>query len=258
MTRLAHSPDLLLLASLLCSAVTGAALPAAADEGSITPVSIAGIDPRIYLRSQKREPRAALELRRLPVDHAVAILEGNAERYLFDRKAYPLRLAPVELELLREEETRALVEGALAAVAARKHPRARALIEDWLLDDDIRVRAEAVERYGEVGGDTAVLAELATDPDPRVRTAACVGLGKLRSDAGIDALLKLARDGSDAERQAAAVRGLGVAASAPPQGAADPRAQQELATRVRLGLILVDSIDPGVSAALDDVTARLR
>lgn len=233
--------------------------PAAfADAGTVAAISIQGVDPRIYLRALRPEPRALLELKRLPVDVSVAILEGHADRYLAELRAYPRDLAPVEIELLREEETRALVEGALGAVAAKRHPRAAALIERWLDHDDARVRAAAAERFGEAGGALKVLRELVDDVDPRVRAAACLGIGKLRSEAAVDALAHLVRDHRDPELQVAALRGIGLAATPPPGGVAEPAAQQAVASKARLALVVLEPDSPAVRAALDEVVARLR
>ncbi len=229
-----------------------------ADEGSVSSASIQGVDPRIYLRALRPEPRALLELKRLPVDVSVAILEGHAERYLADLRAYPRDLAPVEIELLREDETRALVEGALAAVATKHHPRAASLIAGWLDHEDARVRAAAAERYGEVGGEVKVLRELADDVDPRVRAGACLGLGKLRSEAGVDALVLLVRDDRDVERQIVALRAIGLAGTAPPAGAPDTPTQQAVASKARLALVVLEPASAAVRAALDDVVERLK
>lgn len=241
-----------------CALLSLASLDARADEGTVGTVSIKGVDPRIYLRAMRPEPHALLELKRLPVDVSVAILEGHAARYLADVRAYPRNLAAVEIELLREDETRALVEGALAAVAAKHHPRARALIETWLEDGDARVRAAAAERYGEAGGEIKTLMGMAEDPDPRVRVGACMGLGKLRSVDGVDALALLARDGKDVERQVAAVRAIGIAGTTPPSGDVDLAAQQAVASKARLALVVLEPAHPAVQAALDDVVARLK
>lgn len=228
------------------------------DEGTVSAVAIQGIDPRIYLRALRPEPRALLELKRLPVDHSVAILEGHADRYLADLRSYPRDLAPVEIELLREDETRALVEGALAAVAAKRHPRAAALIERWLDHDDARVRAAAAERFGEAGGSLKVLRELTDDVDPRVRAGACLGIGKLRSEAAVDALAQLVRDERDIERQVVALRGIGLAATPPPGGAVDAAVQQAVASKARLALVVLEPVNPAVRAALDEVLGRLK
>ena len=229
-----------------------------ADEGSVSSVSIQGVDPRIYLRALRPEPRALLELKRLPVDVSVAILEGHAERYLADLRAYPRDLAPVEVELLREDETRALLEGALAAVATKHHPRAASLIAGWLDHEDARVRAAAAERFGEVGGEVKVLRELADDVDPRVRAGACLGLGKLRSEVGVDALVQLVRDERDVERQIVALRAIGLAATAAPAGATDAATHQVVASKARLALVVMEPASPAVRAALDEVGERLK
>ncbi|OGQ10529.1 MAG: hypothetical protein A2138_02515 [Deltaproteobacteria bacterium RBG_16_71_12] len=244
--------------TILALMLLGVQSAALADDGAVAPVAIQGVDPRIYLRALRPEPRALLELKRLPVDVSVAILEGHAGRYLAEPRAYPRELAPVEIELLREDETRALVEGALAAVAAKRHPRAAALIERWLDHDDARVRAAAAERFGEAGGALKVLRELADDVDPRVRAGACLGIGKLRSEAAVDALAELVRDARDAERQVVALRAIGLAATPPPGGAADPAAQQAVASKARLALVVIEPESPAVRAALDEVVARLR
>ncbi|MCC7074331.1 MAG: HEAT repeat domain-containing protein [Deltaproteobacteria bacterium] len=240
----------------------GVASSARADAGAVSAVSIQGVDPRIYLRALRPEPRALLELKRQPVDVSVAILEGHAERYLAEPSAYPRQLAPVEIELLREDETRALLEGALAAVAAKRHPRAAALIERWLDHDDARVRAAAAERFGEAGGSLAVVRELSDDPDPRVRVGACLGMGKLRSEAAVDALVQLVKDERDAERQVAALRAIGLATTAPPAGTSDPALQQAahqaVASKARLALVVLEPKSAAVRAALDDVLARLQ
>lgn len=235
----------------------GLASDAHADAGAVTAVAIQGVDPRIYLRALRPEPRALLELKRLPVDVSVAILEGHAERYLAAPSAYPKHLAPVEIELLREDETRALLEGAVAAVAAKRHPRAAALIERWLDHDDARVRAAGAERFGEAGGSLAVLRDLADDVDPRVRAGACLGMGKLRSEAAVDALVQLVRDERDGERQVVALRAIGLATTAPPAGAVDPAVQQAVASKARLALVVLEPKTPALRAALDDVLARV-
>lgn len=236
----------------------GLAAPAVhADEGDVGAVAIKGVDPRIYLRAMRPEPHALLELKRSPVDVSVAILEGHAARYLADMRAYPRDLKPGEIELLREDETRALVEGALAAVAAKRHPRAKLLIEAWLEDSDARVRAAAAERYGEAGGELKALVALAHDADPRVRVGACMGLGKLRTEAGVEALAQLARDGRDVERQIAAVRAIGLAGATPPGGSYDVAAHQAVASKARLALVMLEPANADVKAALDQAVDRL-
>jgi HEAT repeat protein len=241
-----------------CAALGLVTQAARADEGSVTPVAIAGIDPRIYLRAMRPEPHALLELKRLPVDVSVAILEGHAARYLTDVRAYPKDLAQVEIELLREDETRALVEGALAAVASKHHPRATPLIEAWLADNDARVRAAAAERYGEVGGELKALLTLADDVDPRVRAGACLGMGKLRTEAAVDALAQLARDDKDVGRQIAAVRGIGLAGTAPANGTFDEGVAQAVASKARLALVVLEPTEPAVQAAVDEAVARFK
>ena len=241
-----------------CALLGLASFAARADEGTVSAVALKGVDPRIYLRALRPEPHALLELKRSPVDVSVAILEGHAARYQADLRAYPRNLAPAEIELLREEETRALVEGALAAVASKHHPRAKALIEAWLEDGDARVRAAAAERYGEVGGEPKTLVAMTRDEDVRVRVGACLGLGKLRTEAAVDALALLARDDKDVERQVAAVRAIGLAGTVAPSGSVDPTAQQAVASKARLALVVLEPSDPSVRAALDEVVARLR
>jgi len=91
-----------------------------------------------------------------------------------------------------------------------------------------------------------------------VRVGACLGLGKLRTEAAVDALALLARDDKDVERQVAAVRAIGLAGTVAPSGSVDPSAQQAVASKARLALVVLEPSDPAVRAALDEVVARLR
>lgn len=180
---------------------------------SSTAIALESVDPNVYLKTRLGKPNAMRELAAKPVELSVAILaHGPRDEMFAARSAYP---AGAPIEELRALERRALVLAAIHVVAAKKPDGALRLLEGVVTGHrDAAVRAEAAEQLGELG-DAALplMMRAANDADASVREAAVVGMGRVRSGAGFDALASFARDGADARRQAAALRGLAVMSS---------------------------------------------
>lgn len=145
-------------------------------------------------------------------------------------------VAPPErtLEVLREQLSgmtdRRLAEEAVEQIGELGGPQAlRALEEVALTHPDERVREEAVETYVEAGRGpevAAFLVEIAeTDESPRVREEALDALTEMPGDAGIEALIALARSGSTREIRISAIEALA--------DSDDPRAAEALDALLR-------------------------
>jgi HEAT repeat protein len=185
---------------------------------AVAPVD--GVDPRVYLKARKPVPHAIAELKKAPIDASLHILTDGPESFLADASAYPAHIDATARATLRVLERRALLIGAIHAVANKKPATAVRLLSSQLVARDALVRAEAADELGELtlleGGASVVpaLADTAmSDANARVREAACVGLAKVRTSAALVALTPFVLDESDAPRQRAAIRALAVLGS---------------------------------------------
>lgn len=176
-----------------------------------------GVDPRVYLKARKPVPSAIADLKLAPLDVSLRILKDGPEGFLVEDSAYPPALDHKAREELRVLERRALLVGALHAVADQKPTGVASLIAGQLAARDPLVRAEAADQLGELGDIDTVVTVLARvareDADVRVREAACVGLAKARSLNALSALAPFVLDSSDEARQRAAIRALPVLGS---------------------------------------------
>lgn len=231
-------------------------------------VSIAGVDPRVYLRARKAEPSAVRELRELPAEVAIRILTEGPDAFLADAAHYPAHLTVDEVARLRLLEIRALTRGAMAALVAHAGRSQPALVvahlRPFLMHPDPTLRAEAAERLGQSGGDVvAMLAGLAwSDPEPQVRAAACAGLGQHRSAEAFAALEPLVLGGNDPNRQVAAVRALGVLSSRwawQARGASDEGDRLRARARMVMARLEEATRPPAeLAEAIRDIAMRLR
>ena len=188
-----------------------------------TPAAIRGVDPRVYLKARKPVPAAIADLKAAPVELSRRIISDGPDGFLVGDDAYPAALAAEPRSALRALERRALVIGALHALALRKPVDAHDLIASQLAARDPLVRADAADQLGQLGqlgqldnvdSIVTLLARVAReDQDVRVREAACVGLAKARSQASLLALASFVLDDSDELRQRAAIRALAVLGS---------------------------------------------
>jgi HEAT repeat protein len=215
---------------------------------------VESVDPRIYLQTRAHEPNAVRELS-TKLDVAVVILrDGVSDAMLAPRAAYPAGAKDADVEAMRVVEARALMIGAIHAVAKHKPEGALALLDRAAHVGDAGVRAEAAEKLGELG-DVAVpaIARAARDDDASVREAAMSGLGKVRSARALDALAPFVRDGSDARTQSAAIRAAGAMTSKWAwQARGDARGADAMRTAVTSLLASVQRTE-GNSKALDHV-----
>jgi hypothetical protein len=142
---------------------------------------VSGVDPAVYLKARKPEPHAMRELKRLPVEMSVQILEARTLD-AFLATEYPKGVNVAEL---RAKEERALIEGALASVAERKHQRAQEFVAKHLANPDPYIRAAAAQRSTDLAK-LMVIAE--RDADDGVRAAALIGIASLRNKDALNAL----------------------------------------------------------------------
>jgi HEAT repeat protein len=263
--------------SLLCAFVLLAgSAPAGAAPATVDGVSLRGVDPRVYLKARRPVPLVLRELRALPAEVSVRILEGETAGFLAPDDAFPEALKEAEREALRALEERALVTGALAAIAEKDDRRAPALIARFLSHEDPLVRAEAAERLGQTSAPNVIerLVQVAwSDGDETVRGAACAGLGHQRSAAALEALTPFVLDdpaaapgaaagsqgfAKDGVRQVAAIRALATLGSA---WAWEARGDIAQGARLRgAARALLERLRPQGEAAIaaDEVLARLR
>lgn len=195
---------------LLAVLVTAAA--AQAGPGPIGTVKLKGIDPSVYLQKRNHKPDVSGELRRLPADVALAVLDDATAFLVVDDAAYPAGIKGEERARLRSIEIRALLQGALTSLAQREDPRAFGLLQQHLIHDDVAVAALAAERLGEIEDARVVdtLAALIKDKSVRldVRAGACAGLGHHRSEAALEVLLPALSSSNPPAVRIAAMRGL--------------------------------------------------
>lgn len=176
---------------------------------------IESVDPRVYVQTRSQQPNAVRELS-TKLDVAVVILrDGVSDTMLAPRDAYPPRANDADVDAMRASERRALFVGAIHAVASKKPEGALQLLANQTGSRDVVVRAEAVEKLGELGeGALDVIVRVARDDaSADVREAAMGGIGKVRTAKALDALAPFVRDASDARRQSAAIRAAGAMTS---------------------------------------------
>jgi hypothetical protein len=209
MTPKTHpSKTLSLVLALLVVAAGAQAAP-----GPYAHLKLKGIDPSVYLLKRNHKPDVSGELRRLPVDVSLAVLQDPGAFLVVEDGRYPVGLKPEERARLRSIEKRALVQGALTSLADRSDPRAFAVLQKHLGHDDVAVAALAAERMGEIddAGVVDVLAGLLKDPSTRldVRAGAAAGLGRHRSETSLEALLPALSSSNKPELRIAVIRALG-------------------------------------------------
>ena len=185
---------------------------AAAQAAPPALIKLKGIDPAVYMLKRNHKPDVSAELRLLPADVAVAVL-NNAAAFVVDDTAYPAGLTGHVIATLRAAELRALVQGALTSLAQRQDPRAFDALLKHVGHADANVAAVAAERLGELK-DLRIVATLSTlvhndmlrDP---VRAGACAGLGRQRNEAALEALLPALAPANKSDLRVAALRALG-------------------------------------------------
>lgn len=172
--------------------------------------AVRGLDPAVYLERRRPAPEATRELLRrgealVPILQELALL-GAREREATrrPRDAYPAGLTDAQLAELERAEDRALLHGALHAIARAPHPTGRFLLESIARDParELATRQVAVRALGIRGGDgaLALLTELARDPSAAapLREVACEALGARRTPAAVAALAALLGTGDPA------------------------------------------------------------
>ncbi len=160
---------------------------ATTTSATTTTTKLRGVDPASYRQKRNGKPDVLQELKALPADVAVAVL-ANPGAFLVEAG---------QSKAQRALERRALVQGALASLAQRDDARAPALLEAHIADDDVAIAAVALQNLGRTHDAAAANDAIATLSavlfDERAglerRSAAAAGLGHLRSETALTALL---------------------------------------------------------------------
>ncbi len=234
---------------------------AAAHAGPTPTVKLKGIDPAVYLQKRNHRPDVSGELRRLPAGVAVAVLD-DPMAFVVDDSAYPAGIKADERQKLRTVEVRALLQGALTSLAQRHDLRAFDLLRRHVAHDDDAVAALAAERLGELDDHRVVeaLAGLVKDQTLRleVRAAACAGLGHVRSQEALEALLPALSSSNKDEIRTAALRALGSLTSRWAWEARDDVATGDHLRAAALRAVQAVEGDADVVAVRDEMLALLR
>lgn len=174
-----------------------------------------GLDPAEYLQARLPVPAVAREIEssRIAVGAQLEVLLKTRDRFPFaDDSAYPAE-RQADLAELRAAEEEALLVGLLTGVARSGHPVSFFALRSALDDTSLgRARLQAAVMLGttDPAAATTPLAALLADDtkDPALRAAAAVGLGKVRSEASLQALKAGAGD-AEADVRFSSLRALG-------------------------------------------------
>lgn len=171
---------------------------------SITPEQLADADPTRRWRSVRAlsaSPRPALlpDLLRLLDDPDPIVRDETVRTLALWGDEHSLKPT---LDLLSGDPSRELAASALDLLALLAAPGAHAAAVPYLTAADPLLRASAARALAASPEATAsALIPLVSDPDPRVRRAACLAVGRLGDPAALPALLAAAQDDDPSTRQ---------------------------------------------------------
>jgi HEAT repeat protein len=190
-----------LFAAVLAVSVSTAALASSA------PIALTGLKPATYLQRRNHRPDVTAEVRALPVDARLQLLNREGSWVTVD-DARTAGLKPAALQQLRQQERYAVKAGAMLALAKEADPRITPAIRALLTDVDDSLAQIAAERLGERHDDATIVATLQalarnTSRSLDVRSGAIAGLGRQRTSEALSALIALVS--SSTELQVAAL-----------------------------------------------------